>query len=138
MVALGLMPTSIRRCQHCRAEKPLEEFKGNKRGKDGHENTCRVCHRDYVRHKRQENKLYIDALKDKPCADCGQRFPPVCMDFDHVRGEKQLSVAYLTRTVVSKAAIEKEISKCELVCSNCHRLRTQVRRQGWQKKADTW
>ena len=49
------------------------------------------------------------------------------MDFDHVRGRKQANVAELINTL-SKKRIDEEISKCEIVCSNCHRIRTHDRR----------
>lgn len=74
-------------------------------------------------------RALLDHLKDGPCADCKNTFPPVCMDFDHVRGEK---VGQLSRMVrkYGAGALENEIAKCELVCANCHRIRTQKRREG--------
>lgn len=49
------------------------------------------------------------------------------MDFDHVRGRKQANVMELVSTL-SKKRIDEEISKCEIVCSNCHRIRTHLRK----------
>lgn len=70
----------------------------------------------------------IDRLKAEPCTVCGNRFDPVCMDFDHRPGEtKEGDVA----TMVSSASTDRllaEIAKCDLVCANCHRLRTAGRR----------
>lgn len=63
--------------------------------------------------------------KNKPCYDCGGRFPPECMDFDHVRGEKSFSVG--TGRTRSQEALTLEIAKCDIVCANCHRIRTKVR-----------
>jgi hypothetical protein len=62
--------------------------------------------------------------------DCGGRFPPECMDFDHVRGEKISSVSHMITRNASKNAIFSEIEKCEIVCANCHRIRTKSRLQG--------
>lgn len=56
----------------------------------------------------------------KPCMDCDREFPPCAMDFDHVRGDKKKDVSSLT-TIKS---ITAEIAKCDLVCANCHRIRT--------------
>jgi hypothetical protein len=48
------------------------------------------------------------------------------MDFDHVRGKKKFSLSK-SRNASSKMSIRREISKCDLVCANCHRDRTQRR-----------
>ena len=69
---------------------------------------------------------YIDALKSAPCIDCGGTFPPECMDFDHVRGRKYLTIGQLMHR--SMKLLLKELKKCELVCANCHRTRTKKRR----------
>lgn len=72
---------------------------------------------------------YVTSLKEgKPCADCGQVFPPVCMDFDHVRGVKYLSVGQMAACGYGVGRLDDEIAKCELVCANCHRIRTHDRR----------
>jgi ssDNA-binding Zn-finger/Zn-ribbon topoisomerase 1 len=71
---------------------------------------------------------YIRDLKEKsPCRDCGKFYPYYVMDFDHVRGKKHANVMELIPTL-SKKKIDEEIAKCEIVCSNCHRIRTHVRR----------
>jgi len=70
----------------------------------------------------------LNALKEGPCTDCGGRFPVVAMDLDHVRGEKRGDVGNLVRSGVGWPVIEAELAKCELVCANCHRVRTSERR----------
>jgi hypothetical protein len=72
------------------------------------------------------NRAIISAAKDKPCADCEVRYPVHVMDFDHVRGAKVAAVSRMTS--LSIAAVRKEIAKCDVVCSNCHRERTHQRR----------
>jgi 5-methylcytosine-specific restriction endonuclease McrA len=89
----------------------------------------------YKKHKkrlRRQMKLRYDNiasivrnLKDIPCTDCGQKFPPECMDFDHLR-DKSFNVA--TGATRSIETLLKEIEKCEVVCANCHRTRTKRRR----------
>lgn len=73
-----------------------------------------------------KRKSFIDELKDQPCLDCKNKFPPECMDFDHVRGKKFKVVS--TLKTYSLERILKEIEKCDLVCANCHRTRTNLRR----------
>jgi transposase-like protein len=74
----------------------------------------------------QRRSEFINSLKNHPCADCGKSYPPYCMEFDHVRGKKIASVAILK--YCSMARILKEITKCDIVCANCHRVRTQSKK----------
>jgi hypothetical protein len=62
-------------------------------------------------------------LKDQPCADCGRRYPSECMDFDHVRGKKIFGIAREWNRWGWKTIL-REIAKCDVVCANCHRIRT--------------
>jgi hypothetical protein len=71
---------------------------------------------------RQSRRQFVIDSKSKPCADCGITYPYYVMDFDH-RENKKFEIgsnAYST----SFAALEAEIAKCDVVCSNCHRERT--------------
>jgi hypothetical protein len=69
---------------------------------------------------------FIDSMKRQtPCADCGNKFPPECMDFDHVRGDKVGGISSMF--MAPMAALEAELAKCEIVCANCHRIRTRKR-----------
>ena len=80
--------------------------------------------------KKQKEFLaqYLKDLKEKnPCMDCKISYPYYMMDFDHVRGTKQANVAELINTL-SKKRLDEEIAKCEVVCSNCHRARTYLRK----------
>jgi hypothetical protein len=80
---------------------------------------------EYNRDRRDDRQKILDDLKSVPCADCGGMFPPICMDFDHVRGTKRFSISRSgTR---SMQAVREEIEKCEVVCANCHRVRTASR-----------
>lgn len=72
---------------------------------------------------------YVNSLKEAPCTDCGLRFHPFVMDFDHIGDDKHKNVSTMVQNGSSLQAIQKEIDKCELVCSNCHRMRTWNRKQ---------
>jgi hypothetical protein len=77
---------------------------------------------------------YLRDLKTKtPCVDCGINYPYYVMDFDHVRGVKHANVMELVSTL-SKKRIDLEIAKCEIVCSNCHRIRTHIRKMAKKGK----
>lgn len=80
----------------------------------------------YMRERRRQMRVVLDALKDRPCADCNSRFPPYVMDFDHVRGDKRYILAKMT--MMSLERVFDEVAKCDVVCSNCHRIRTNRRK----------
>ncbi len=70
---------------------------------------------------------FILALRDRPCLDCGRRYPPYVMQFDHREpSTKRFIVA--SSWLKSFATILGEAAKCDIVCSNCHRGRTFRRR----------
>jgi hypothetical protein len=53
------------------------------------------------------------------------------MQWDHLPGTPKLAAVSELRSR-SKATILDEIEKCELVCTNCHTIRT-FERAGWSK-----
>jgi hypothetical protein len=138
----------LRRCGRCGVSKPLEEFSPRKKG--GWQGYCRPCHKaykheNYLRNRdrfiaralahQQQLRATIRAAKNRPCADCGQEYPPYVMDFDHREGETKVcnvSALHAERRVSMKKLLA-EIAKCDLVCANCHRERTHQRNK--QKKA---
>lgn len=61
------------------------------------------------------------------CKDCGYREHAEALDFDHVRGKKSFSLA--ARPWWSIRRLTEEAEKCEVVCANCHRIRTFERHQ---------
>ena len=77
---------------------------------------------------RQKKLAYVNDLKAGPCTDCGGRFHYSAMDFDHIGPDKVADIAWLINNRSWKALLD-EIEKCELVCSNCHRVRTWTRIQ---------
>lgn len=94
----------------------------------------RVIHRDPIRSKQIQSareKERIHAVRQykerRPCVDCAGRFPAEVMDFDHVRGVKLFELSEAAGR--SLEIIAREIAKCDLVCANCHRLRTASRRK---------
>lgn len=70
-----------------------------------------------------------DRLKlARGCADCGWNEWARGLDWDHVRGTKSANVAQLIAERKPWAEVAAEIAKCEVVCANCHRIRTADRR----------
>jgi hypothetical protein len=92
--------------------------------------------RNYLKRQKEGNLIRQWVIKKyggKPCMDCKQVFPWVAMDFDH-RPEhiKEFAIGEKCNVVATPKAIariEKEIAKCDVVCSNCHRIRTYITRK---------
>lgn len=84
----------------------------------------------YIERKRRHwraSAALLDALCDVPCVDCGRRFPPCVMQFDHRDPATKKFVISQSRTR-SHSTLLAEVAKCDIVCTNCHRDRTYKRR----------
>jgi hypothetical protein len=120
-----------------RCHELLDESNFHKR-KNGHQSMCKECRKSYIKTHYESNKekykknikeaklnnaQFIRDLKSTtPCKDCGKVFPYYVMDFDHLT-DKKFNIARSVR-VKGINQIKEEISKCDIVCSNCHRVRT--------------
>jgi hypothetical protein len=122
-----------RRCSACRAA-IRAAYSAAKSRKPGERERIRRYDRSYYGlhghrgPKQAAQKAWLVEQKAKPCMDCGGQFPPEAMDFDHREGEqKAFEISTAMATTMSREAIAVEMSKCDLVCANCHRVRTKRR-----------
>ncbi|WP_435197492.1 homing endonuclease associated repeat-containing protein [Natronomonas sp. EA1] len=71
--------------------------------------------------RRQRLRAWLHIHKSSlGCSQCDED-DPACLDFHHVRGEKELAVNKMVVQGYSAEAIHAEIEKCEILCANCHR-----------------
>lgn len=107
-------------------------------------------YRKYRKEHREEAKAYAVAYRKKrflsgeiiggwlankyltvPCMDCNVIHPYYVMDFDHRPDEiKSFNIARMNQYAAKPDRISilmKEIDKCDYICANCHRVRTQER-----------
>lgn len=136
----------MRTCPTCKIEKPLTEYHKATTKTLGVQSNCKMCqaakHKKYYEDPKNDRKAKVVAqkklgterrrafilqYKSNPCMDCGGKFEPCAMDFDHVRGKKYKALSCLVLAQASEEMILEELKKCELVCSNCHRVRTRDR-----------
>lgn len=81
----------------------------------------------YQRELRRDRKKKLVELKGGRCVDCGFAGHIVAFQFDHLDPSTKVSeVATLIRISWEKALAE--VAKCDLVCANCHAVRTFARR----------
>lgn len=134
-------------CTKCDEVKPLGEFSRDASMKRGYKSWCKACtkaaHLKWRASTEGAERLYrarqdrlaatrewLWGLKSNPCADCGNTYHPVAMQFDHLPGfEKKFNVN-MEASSRTRAALDAELAKCELVCANCHAIRTWTRRIG--------
>lgn len=129
-----------KRCGCCTLTKDISRFRA--RGRSGLQAWCSLCQDMHYRLRyiaerksyaattkrgARRHKLHLIALKSGPCVDCGGSFAPCQMDFDHLPGMPKLfNVAEAGGPIKASS----EAAKCDLVCANCHRLRTWKRQNG--------
>jgi len=143
-------------CSKCGVPKNPDDFGWRDRSRGVRKRYCRKCQGEYhkrwaaanpgaeakARHAwRRTNstqlRTWLREYKDgKPCLDCKKPYPYYVLDFDHREGStKRGDVAWMTNGAFSLAVLQHEISKCDLVCANCHRERTHKRKQKQKQKA---
>ncbi len=78
-----------------------------------------------VTRRQQATLAWLRELRSVLCMDCGGTFPPYVMDFDHRDPKtKPFSLAAGKSLLKNRAVLEAEVAKCDIVCANCHRIRT--------------
>lgn len=136
---------NLKKCTKCKEEKLLQEYSWRKYLKTLM-SCCKNCANEYAKKRykkdpiaqkirvyktqrglRKRNRDYIIDAKKKACTDCKITYPTYVMDLDHLPGtNKRFALSKMSRTYSLKE-IQKEIDKCEVVCANCHRERTNNR-----------
>lgn len=70
--------------------------------------------------RRKARKLEAIERLGRACNDCGVTYPPEIYDFHHINPEDKTDHP---GRVFNRVDWWEEISKCALLCANCHRLR---------------
>ena len=86
--------------------------------------------------RRQKARSHChEYLKLHPCVDCGERDIRV-LEFDHINPiEKSFSISRWCSDGGNIEPLIDEIKKCQIRCSNCHRIRTHEEGHYYQKKS---
>ena len=87
--------------------------------------------REFFRKRYEENKMFARSYKmKKGCKDCGYNSHHAALEFDHIP-EKGGHLRGLVSRQIGKSlkVLKEEIARCEVVCSNCHSIRTFNRRK---------
>lgn len=118
----------MKECRDCHGLLPFDAFYKNANVSDGYLNQCKKC--TVIRYgigrsqRAKRDRAYFQQVKvDRGCTDCGYNAHAVALDFDHLPGQTKL-YRIATMAGMSRTLIDAEIAKCEVVCANCHRIRT--------------
>lgn len=126
-------------CFKCFSVKRDDEF-GIVKGK---RSCCLVCNRQRRRItdslRRRPVWEFIKSFKDgTPCHDCGLDWPYYVLEFDHREPEKK---SFTVSAMVNShwrekdwGGISDEIAKCDVVCRNCHVIRSHGRGNRGQRR----
>lgn len=133
-------------CPKCDTTLSVEKFSKSSSRKDGLNSYCKECHAVYRREHYEKNKQkYIKKsarwrrkqrirfytwLKTQKCTDCENNDFRV-LEFDHVLGDKSYNISKKIEGSLLET-LQEELDKCEIVCANCHRIRT-AERDGYYK-----
>lgn len=134
----------MKKCCYCKEFFPFCDFNKNRGRKDGLQSRCKPCDRkranEYflknrdkqiittakckLKRKIRNRNFILEYLKDKYCVDCGLVDIRV-LEFDHIEPKnKKYEIANLVGDGYSLETIKFEIKKCNIRCSNCHKIRT--------------
>ena len=113
-------------CSKCDQDLPESLFYKRKNGNK--QPWCKPCRKQYFLERYNERSSYIRKLKEVPCNDCGIVYHYAVMQFDHIKGIKKFDISRAISTNIKWDKIIQEIEKCEVVCANCHAMRTFKRR----------
>jgi hypothetical protein len=129
-----------RKCKLCGEIKTMAEFTTMAANKGGRSYTCYTCyavkHTKYLKdnpaiaikcaetsqrnYELRKEEFYMWVMQQK-CVDCGED-DFRCLEFDHL-DNKSFGIAQRVGKVTTKRLME-EVAKCEVRCSNCHKIKT--------------
>ena len=122
-----------KKCYMCGHTKPTTDFYKASGRKDGLQTQCKECSMLYKKGKRDVIREKINQYKlQAGCVDCGYDKHPHALELDHLPdSEKFRAIGAMLSQYYTWEAIQKEMEKCEVVCANCHRIRTATR-SNWE------
>lgn len=102
--------------EKCDSSKEYPKPDGIDRSDDWWENLGTSAKRKYMR------RIFVAKYKlSKGCKKCGYDKRACALDCHHT-GDKETSIGEMVTRVYSKEKIKNELEKCEVICSNCHRI----------------
>jgi hypothetical protein len=86
-----------------------------------------------TRRRTLEKRVLRKEMEDAGCIDCGEKYPHYMLQFDHLPGYEKVGSPTQLLHIYGWDRAREEMKKCEVVCANCHCIRTYVRGQNGHK-----
>lgn len=112
------------KCTKCKIEYPLEGFYKDKSSSLGRRSECKECTKKRIRgHRDGHRQAIIDFYGVQlKCNHCGLIDDFCVYDFHHTDPTlKDLNIARIMDKTNGREMLLNELSKCIVLCSNCHR-----------------
>lgn len=118
----------MRECTECKVTLPDQAFAYRGGGRQGKQATCKPCSVARVRAHRVYTRRLVGRWKlRKGCSHCDFKAELSCqLDLDHIdkatKTDKGNSRAFEPSWSLKR--IKEELWKCQVLCKNCHALKT--------------
>ena len=116
----------MKTCFYCKIEKPISEFNRNGKQPNGKlklKPFCKECESKVVKERQRtviRTAYSITHKEPFECSICSYSKNFTALEFHHLDPrEKEFEIKNMTNCSLDTAI--REISKCILVCANCHR-----------------
>lgn len=116
-----IRPTeNTRVCPKCTTAKTLDNFY-SRRGAEGTSVYCKPCTNSQSVTRQQEFKLKCIEYKGSQCELCKYNKYPGALEFHHINPKEKDFEISRCKSYTFDETIIKELDKCALLCSNCHK-----------------
>jgi hypothetical protein len=124
-------------CNKCKVNKNIDKFPFKNKLKNIKHGSCLECWKEIRKESYEKNKSvtlkrnkkniaktrewYHEYKSTLKCSKCSENHP-ACLEFHHRDSStKDQEVSIMLRGTISKENLMKEIEKCDVLCSNCHK-----------------
>ena len=113
-------------CYRCKRRKPESAFYQDNTRNSGYSSKCKVCANEEANLRYQSKRKprsksrrkIIQEIRQDGCTICGYKKCDAALEFHHIDpSEKEGNV----NDISGPDKLMEEITKCVLLCSNCHR-----------------
>lgn len=105
----------------CNIEKNISDFYFRKERNYYHD-ICKDCHMNSYNNLRSNNKKILIEYKNRCCEICGYEKCLDALEFHHHNpSDKEFELKSIRYNKKISEKVRKELDKCHLLCSNCHR-----------------